>query len=565
MQKLYIWLAPALVAILELLLMIAAGLLILFSSRSRASHGPPPAFHSLEGVFTRLSRRKTLSVVFVGLFVLGVRLALNPILGIPQPGAHDEFSYLLAADTFAHDRLTNPTHPMWIHFESFHIIERPSYMSMYPPAQGLVLTAGQIFGHPWIGQLLVTALMCSALCWMLQGWLPPPWALLGGMLAALRLGLLSYWMNGYWCASVVAFGGALVLGAWPRLRQRLRVQDSLLMGVGLVILANSRPYEGFVFGIPVAAAVLWWIIGRRRPAFHLSLNRVVFPLFVVLACGALATSYYYRRVTGDAFRMTYQINRATYSTVPYFLWQTPPPEPVYHHDVMRDFYRQMLKAFERDRTLSGYVRFAARKAAGAWQFYLGPLLTLPFLAFPWVVRQQKMRLPVAICAAMVLGVAAETWTLPHYFSPATGALYILLVQCIRQLWHWRPGGREIGPAWVRAIPVLACAMILLRVSTAAVHVQIELAWPRGNLERSGILRQMQREPGQQLLIVHYRPDHDPNVEWVYNDADIDHAKVVWARDMGIAGNQELLGYFRGRTVWLVEGDDPAPQAILYSP
>ncbi|MGA8867703.1 MAG: hypothetical protein WB510_12075, partial [Candidatus Sulfotelmatobacter sp.] len=119
--------------------------------------------------------------------------------------------------------------------------------------------------------------------------------------------------------------------------------------------------------------------------------------------------------------------------------------------------------------------------------------------------------------------------------------------------------------WVRAIPVLACAMILLRVSTAAVHVQIELAWPRGNLERSGILRQMQREPGPQLLIVHYRPDHDPNVEWVYNDADIDHAKVVWARDMGIAGNQELLGYFRGRTVWLVEGDDPAPQAILYSP
>jgi len=56
---------------------------------------------------------------------------------------------------------------------------------------------------------------------MLQAWLPPPWALLGAALAVLRLGILSYWMNGYWSASIVALAGALVLGAWPRLRKHL--------------------------------------------------------------------------------------------------------------------------------------------------------------------------------------------------------------------------------------------------------------------------------------------------------------------------------------------------------
>jgi hypothetical protein len=563
MQNLYSLLAPFLLPLIELLLLLATVALILFSSRKASRRERPAAFFRIERTMSKFARRRALSVLLVGLCVIAVRVALIPLIGVPQPALHDEFSYLLAADTFAHGRLTNPTHPMWKHFESFHIIQKPTYMSIYPPAQGLVLAAGQFLGHPWIGQILATSLMCSALCWMLQGWLPPPWALLGAALAVLRLGILSYWMNGYWSASIVALGGALVLGAWPRIRRHLRVRDALLMSLGLVILANSRPYEGMIFAIPIAFAMLFWLLGKNRPAFRQSQLRVVGAIFCCLLVASIATGYYYYRVTGSPFRMTYQVDADTYSAAPFFLWQTPRPPNAHSDEVIRSFYQWERIDFVSNRTLVGFLRRAAGKLIVGWQFYLGPLLTVPLLAFPHLVRDRKMRLPLLICAAMVVALAVETWNRPDYFSPATCALYLVLVQGLRHFWYWNPAGRPLGRALVRAIPVLACAMILLRITAVALHVKIERGWPRGDLERAKILRHLQDLPNEQLVIVDYTPNHNFDHEWVYNAADIDTAKVVWARDMGSGGNRELLNYFRDRQVWRVNADASPPQLEPY--
>src|SRR6266568_5543198 len=143
-------------------------------------------FDRLEHTLSHLAEKRRLSVAVVGFAALLLRIALLPVLHVPEPIVHDEFGYLLIANTFSHGRVTNPTHPMWVHFETFSVIQKPTYQCYTPVAQGLILAAGQIIaGHPFWGVWLSAGLMCSAICWMLQGWLSAGWALLGGFLAVL--------------------------------------------------------------------------------------------------------------------------------------------------------------------------------------------------------------------------------------------------------------------------------------------------------------------------------------------------------------------------------------------
>jgi len=545
-------LAPWILTLVEAVLVLAGLLLIALRGRDRYLPTFPRAF-------VAFSRRKTLAVLSAGLLTIALRAALIPILGIPEPRWNDEFSYLLAAKTFAAGRLTNPTHPLWIHFETFHIIQKPTYMSMYPPGQGMVLASGERIAHlPWLGVLLITAVACSAITWMLQAWVPPEWALLGGLLAVFRFGILSYWMNSYWVPALAAAGGALVLGSYPRLKHATRLRDAVWMALGLVILANSRPYEGFVFSLPFAWAILRLLV-RKRQQPKPALRKAAALLTVLLVTGAAATGYYYWRVTGSPFRFTYQVNRQTYAVVPYFIMLGQRPAPEYHDAAMRDYYLGWeVKQFRQYGTLGGFLRSTVHKVLELWRFYIGPILTIPLLAFPLLFRDRRMRFPLIVAAVCCCGWAIETWTMPHYVAPATALLYLLLVQCMRhlQFWNWRD--RAVGAELVRMVAFLSVAMVFLRIVAIVAHAPLEPRWPRGNLERPQIVAELSRLAAPQLVFVRYGPHHDVDHEWVFNDPDIDHSKIVWARDMG-PNNEEVLRYYPHRQAWYLDADETPPR------
>src|SRR6266481_5174946 len=522
-------------------------------------------FRRAEEFFSRLAQRKGLAIIVLFFSVIALRLAALPVLPVPVPGIHDEFSYLLMADTFAHGRLANPSHPLWISFETFHVNWLPQYASMYPPAQGFALALGQLLGHPWIGVLLSDAAMCAAILWMLQGWTPARWAFLGGVLAALKFGAASYWMNSYWGGATAAIGGALVLGALARIVKHSRIRGAIVLGLGVAILANSRPYEGFLFCIPAAAWFFWWLIGKTksRPPLRARLQNVLAPLALVLVLTTAFMGYYNWRLTGSPLLMPHVLNTRTYHTTGLFLWNHKKPEMHYRNQQFEDFYT----GWERenyDNTWADIVRVSVEKLGrcAITYFWFGELLALP--ALPFLFRDRKMRLLIATFLLITVGVFAVIWSNAHYAAPLICIIFALAVQTIRHLRTMRIGHRLVGLALSRAI-------VLLLVLDTGINtfggICDPLLWPcQGDPSRTAIAEKLQHTPGKHLIMVRYdKDDHNIHDEWVYNGAEIDSAKFLWARELDPEQNAKLFAYFKDRKIWLVTPDSDNTYLEPYTP
>ena len=513
------------------------------------------AFSAIEKAGTQLAKNRRGAMLAVAVAIVILRLCILPFIPVPFPQVHDEFSYLLAGDTFEHGRLTNPSHQMSIFFDTFHVNQHPTYMSKYPPAQGAVLALGEFLGHPWIGVLLSCAAMCAAVLWALQGWLPPRWALLGTIILSLRVALFSYWMNSYWGGAAAAIGGALVIGAFPRILRHWRVRDATLMGFGITILANSRPFEGLVFCIPIALGLMIAVWKRRAELWQKVLPRVIVPLCSICALCGLFMAYYNVRGTGNPFLSPYSIYDRTYLTTGAFVWQTP-REPFHHSSAqLDDFYNGWARSswFQgRVNSLHTFGKAILRDFLRLTFFALWPELCLIAPLSLLLLRENKFRFLLLQLAICFLGFTLVAWFQPHYAAPLTCTLFAVMIQSFRHLRHWKCKGRPVGVGLSRVI-------VLFVVVLSPFHEPFPASAPPLMNYREQFSKVLNTTSGEHLVIVRYSTDHNPLAEWVYNDADIDHSKVVWAREIPGVELGPLLTYFHARRVWLVEPDLSPPR------
>jgi hypothetical protein len=294
------------------------------------------------------------------------------------------------------------------------------------------------------------------------------------------------------------------------------------------------------------------------------------PVALLLAVAAL-DGYYNYRVFGNAFKLPYQVNRATYASAPVFLWQQPRPEPVYRYQVMREFYSHAeLALFLEARTPGGFLRGSVKKAGIAIFFFCGFALLPPLIMLPRVVRDRRIRVLVIAGIVTAMGLCANAWLFPHYLAPFTAGIYAIFLQAMRHLRavQRRAGFQDRGMALVRVIPVTCALLACLRLFAGPLNLAIP-RWPAMwygteplGIPRARVLAALEAMPGPQLAIVRYSPEHESFDDWVYNAADIDKSKVVWARETP-DHDAELLQYFHTRKVWLVEPDSDPPGTSPY--
>ncbi|CAN5647802.1 hypothetical protein BH09PLA1_BH09PLA1_06270 [soil metagenome] len=509
----------------------------------------------------RCGKRPMLSLVILSMLA-GLLFAIPWMLGHVQPAnVHDEFSYLLAADTFRHGRLTNPSPPLWQAFQTMHVLVSPTYMSKFPPVQGLVLAAGWMLGSPRVGAIGAGALACAAVAWMLRARMSWRWALVGGLLAALMPATYE-WTQSFWGGSVAMLGGAMFCGAMLRVDRLLvggaRVDKSALKigviaGAGLSILANSRPFEGLLFAIILGLILVTRLLihrARPRAAFAPLLGGAA----IVLAPVAIWVGYYNFRITGHALQMPYALHAAQYMVAPVFWWQSlqNPKTDILH---IAAFHEQFeFREYDQQCSAAGFFRGVWRKLTFVRWTLFYPLIYFPVLIggglalWRWRSARLALAVPIVLLVAHML---CTPWLRSHYLAPVIPLWIMFVVYSIRAIGEVRlPGFKMKLPRTLA--PAIACGL-LLSSATFALHTNILAAIQReeaGNA-REDVLAATRRIPGAHIIFVYYGDGPQDRYEWVTNPAEITAAPVLFVHMRTPDLDMALVNAFPERSVWML--------------
>ncbi|MGQ0539747.1 MAG: hypothetical protein ACT4R6_12430 [Gemmatimonadaceae bacterium] len=507
-----------------------------------------------------LGARAWPAVAIVGAGIVGFTLAAAVTLSAGWPAvanAHDEHSLLLAADTFARGRLTNPTPPLWEHFETFHVLMQPSYSSKYFPAQGLVLALGQVLtGHPIVGVWIGTGLLAAALVWMLIAWTGLRWAVWGSLLVTLMLaGSASggYWLSTYWGGTVPAAAAALVYGSVPRITASARVRDAMLFALGSGMLALSRPFEGLLAAIPAFAVAGRWLLRDASLTPRIRLRRFVVPCALVLAALGAFALLHNARVTGNPLRLPYTEYEAQYSHVPLFLFtpERSAANTTYRNAEMRRFY-QLQDSIRSLRSPGAILRVELQRVRELKSF-LAPGLTLILLAGAATSGMLRTLAPAIVATGLVLGGALlVTWFFPHYIAPLIAPWAILLTVGARRLTQLDGVRERTGTVLVWLVFALAAGSML----SNALQLRIGRQERRHSwyVRQDSLARALASDGRRHIVLVNYAANHDPDEEWVYNKADLSAAPVVWARALAPEKDARLQTHFSDRVAWRLQVD-----------
>jgi hypothetical protein len=208
-----------------------------------------------------------------------------------------------------------------------------------------------------------------------------------------------------------------------------------------------------------------------------------------------------------------------------------------------------------------------------YRFFFLPPLYIALVAFLFALRDKRLRWVVATLGIFALGTNVFPYLLLHYLAAVTCLFVLVSVVGLRQLSGVRIRETLVGGEIAMVLLVLCLGEFIgwygmhLFESRRVYGVLQYETWDSINHEnpqrRIEVRRQLAGLKGRLLVFVRYSPHHIYQNEWVWNEAEIDEARVVYARDLGVEEDERLIRYYPGRKVYLLEPDGLVPEVTEY--
>jgi 4-amino-4-deoxy-L-arabinose transferase-like glycosyltransferase len=376
---------------------------------------------------------------------------------------------------------------------------------------------------------------------------------------------LSQWANSYWGGALAAAAGCLVFGSLPRLQATGRARDAALLGAGLGLHMLIRQFESIFL---ILVVILYFLPALRKPLLKLA------GIAALAALPALLLTFVQNKmVTGSWTQLPEALSQYQYG-VPASLTFEAPQVP--HRQLTRQQamdYKMQLSFHQGAETIGSYFQRLEYRVR-FYRFFFLPPLYLACIAFFWSLREYRFVWVACTLAIFALGTNFFPAFQIHYIAAVTCLFVLVAVAGLQQMSRLRIRGHSAGQEAAVLIAILCGAHFLFWYSMhLAEDNDFSLAarrletWDSINhanpARRIFVAQELDKVPGQLLVFVRYLPQHIFQDEWVYNAADIDGSRIVWARDLGTGENEELLRYYPGRTALVLETDFQRPKLSEY--
>ncbi len=506
-------------------------------------------------------------------------LVVTYIYGIPPMWIHDEFSYMLAADTFLHGRITNPPHELPQFFENPHLIISPTYMSKYPPGQPFILAIGILLGHPFFGVLIALSLFISCFTWMLSSLIDKKFIIPIYILMLISLGLSKHWGRSYIIGALPAAAACLMIGTYLYSLKYKIVRGELIFIISCAILSVTRPYEGLILSVMI---FLMFIYDICRNNLHLESTA---KSLTILSAGGLIIlafhAYYNWHITGNTLLIPNRLHIDQYMYAPYLWFQnllTPEMTPSVKLNHLFHYIWEK----------NAYDKIAAMSLIERTEFLASRINSSPSLIFMLILAplalvgrqfdRFALRLLLIVLVSFLLS-SLLVWMLLYYiFVTVVAATALNFYLAYRIIKH-----RIFTKNWsiITTTAIVPCLIVTGLVSLnlpldsfnsisserkllSGVHAPI--------LHKDELVHNIEAKSPANLVFVRYRDYEKYNerdellnrmalyynttVSFVYNSADIDSQRTVFAHDLGAEENRKLIDYYnkkgQNRKLWLLD-------------